>query len=47
MCIRDRTYPALAHIFAEKGLQEVNAMKWDKAAGEVLDVYEKACAMAK
>ena len=41
------TYPALAHIFAEKGLQEVNAMKWDKAAGEVLDVYEKACAMAK
>ncbi len=41
------TYPALAKVFSEKGLEEVNAMKWDKAAGEVLAVYERACAMFK
>ncbi len=41
------TYPVLAKVFSEKGLEEVNAMKWDKAAGEVLAVYERACAMFK
>lgn len=34
------TYPALAKMFAEKGLEEVTNLKWDNAAAEVKEVYE-------
>ncbi len=33
-------YPALAHMFSEKGLEEVTALKWDDAAEEVKAVYQ-------
>ncbi|MDR2886039.1 MAG: glycosyltransferase family 4 protein [Rikenellaceae bacterium] len=33
-------YPALSQMFAEKGLEEVTALKWDDAAEEVKEVYE-------
>ncbi|MFI3330554.1 MAG: glycosyltransferase family 4 protein [Rikenellaceae bacterium] len=36
------TYPALAKMFADKGLAEVTALKWDKAALEVKNVYQSA-----
>ena len=32
-------YPSLAAMSAEKGKSEVINLKWDNAAGEVLDVY--------
>ena len=32
-------YPALGEMFARKGLEEVNAMKWDKAAEKINDIY--------
>ncbi len=32
-------YPALADMFARKGLEEVTTLKWDDAAAEVKDVY--------
>lgn len=35
-------YPALAKMFAKKGLEEVSGLKWDKAAMEVKDVYQSA-----
>jgi glycosyltransferase involved in cell wall biosynthesis len=34
-------YPALANMFAEKGLEEVTALRWDDAASEVKKVYEQ------
>ena len=33
-------YPALAKMFAQKGLKEVTGLKWDNAAAEVKKVYE-------
>ena len=33
-------YPALARMFAQKGLEEVTGLKWDNAAAEVKKVYE-------
>ena len=33
-------YPALAKMFAKKGLEEVTGLKWDNAAAEVKKVYE-------
>lgn len=32
-------YPALSNMFSKKGYEEVTALKWDKAAGEVKAVY--------
>ena len=34
------TYPALSEMFIDKGQEEVNNLKWDKAAGEVAAVYK-------
>lgn len=34
------TYPALSKMFIDKGQEEVNTLKWDKAAGEVATVYQ-------
>lgn len=34
------TYPALSHLFAEKGLEEVTGLKWNNAAAKVKQVYE-------
>ncbi len=36
------TYPALAKMFAQKGLKEVTGLKWNNAASEVRKVYEDA-----
>ena len=36
------TYPALAKMFAEKGLHEVTGLKWDNAAAKIRDVYQSA-----
>jgi glycosyltransferase involved in cell wall biosynthesis len=36
------TYPALSKMFAEKGLHEVTALKWDNAAAKIKAVYESA-----
>lgn len=33
------TYPALSKMFISKGQDEVTNLKWDKAAGEVAEVY--------
>ena len=33
-------YPALAHTAAEKGYDEVNALKWDHAAAKMKHIYE-------
>ena len=33
------TYPALAEVSAEKGLQEVTSLKWEDAAREIASVY--------
>ena len=35
-------YPALAKMFAEKGLNEVTGLKWDNAAAKIKAVYEDA-----
>ena len=40
-------YPALAKIFAEKGLEEVTNLKWNDAAKKVKQVYEDAIASVK
>ena len=41
------TYPALAKMFAKKGLEEVTNLKWNDAAKKVKAVYEDAIASAK
>ena len=38
-------YPALTKMFMHYGDQEVNSLKWDKAAQKVKNVYEKAVAL--
>lgn len=38
------TYPALAKVFSEKGLEEVTGLKWDNAAAQVEQVYSSAVA---
>lgn len=40
------TYPALGHMFATKGLEEVNGLKWSSAAAKIKAVYEAAVAEA-
>jgi glycosyltransferase involved in cell wall biosynthesis len=39
------TYPALTKMFIRSGDEEVDSLKWDKAALKVKQVYEKACSM--
>lgn len=34
------TYPALGHMFADKGHEEVTGLKWDNAAAKIKAVYE-------
>lgn len=41
------TYPALASMFAKKGLEEVTSLKWNDAAAKIKRVYEDAVAAAK
>ena len=41
------TYPALAKMFAQKGLEEVTNLKWNDAAKKVKAVYEDAIASMK
>jgi glycosyltransferase involved in cell wall biosynthesis len=41
------TYPALAKMFAQKGLEEVTNLKWNDAAKKVKQVYEDAIASMK
>ena len=36
------TYPALAKMFSEKGMEEVNSLKWFNAATKIKDVYQQA-----
>ena len=36
------TYPALAKMFSEKGLEEVNNLKWFNAAIKIKEVYQQA-----
>ena len=36
------TYPALAKMFSEKGMEEVNSLKWVNAATKIKDVYQQA-----
>ena len=36
------TYPALAHMFSQKGHEEVTGLKWDNAAAKVRAVYQEA-----
>ena len=36
------TYPALAKMFSEKGMEEVNNLKWFNAATKIKDVYQQA-----
>ena len=36
------TYPALAKMFSEKGLEEVTGLKWNNAAAKIKTVYEDA-----
>ena len=36
------SYPALAKMFSEKGMEEVNNLKWFKAAVKIKDVYQQA-----
>jgi glycosyltransferase involved in cell wall biosynthesis len=40
-------YPALGEMFARKGLEEVNAMKWDNAAKKIKDVYKRVPAQGR
>ncbi len=35
------SYPALGKMFARKGLEEVNSLKWDNAAKDIKDIYEE------
>ena len=35
------TYPALGELFARKGLEEVNGLKWNNAAAKIKEGYEK------
>ena len=37
-------YPALAGMFASKGLEEVTNLKWNDAAAKIKRVYEAAIA---
>lgn len=41
------TYPALGRMFATKGLEEVNGLKWSSAAAKIKAVYEAAVAEAE
>lgn len=34
------TYPSFGHMFRDKGLEEVNTLKWDGAAGKLKNIYE-------
>ena len=36
------SYPALAKMFQEKGMEEVNNLKWFNAAVKIKDVYQQA-----
>ena len=36
------TYPALAKMFSEKGMEEVNGLKWVNASAKIKDVYQQA-----
>ena len=36
------SYPALAKMFSEKGMEEVNNLKWFNAATKIKDVYQQA-----
>lgn len=38
------TYPALSHMFAKKGLEEVTSLKWNNAAAKIKSVYEDVIA---
>ena len=40
------SYPALAHLFARKGREEVTGLKWNDAAAKVKQVYERVIAEA-
>ncbi len=40
-------YPALAEMFADEGLKEVNSLKWDDAAKKINDVYTRVTEAAK
>ncbi len=40
-------YPALANMFAEKGLEEVTNLKWNNVAAKIKGVYEEVIAEAK
>ncbi len=40
------SYPALGRMFATKGLEEVNGLKWSSAAAKIKAVYEAAVAEA-
>ncbi len=35
------TYPALAKMFSEKGLEEVTGLKWNNAAAKIKKIYEE------
>ncbi len=35
------TYPALGELFARKGLEEVNGLKWNNAAAKIKEGYER------
>ena len=35
------TYPALSHMFAQKGLEEVTGLKWNNAAAKIKDIYQE------
>ena len=35
------TYPALAGMFAEKGLEEVTGLKWNNAAAKIKQIYQE------
>ena len=36
------SYPALAKMFSEKGMEEVTGLKWNSAAAKIKDVYQQA-----
>lgn len=35
------TYPALSHMFAKKGLEEVTGLKWNNAAAKIKAIYQE------
>lgn len=35
------TYPALSHMFAKKGLEEVTGLKWNNAAAKIKKIYQE------